>query len=227
MVIIFAGEERPSTNQLCEDAAHRPYVHRLAIPEKAVGVNSQVCQSIALEEWVMQLRGQSRRMHAHRGSSHADPSGSKRSARVRSGCARDVLAARQKQLRRPIPPRDHVLCELLLYRNRIPAATPARVKRENCKNRYCIAPTARIIIVSQAPVVIWGSHGGAQARGAHTGGSSCARVRKCGYGGHSNAYETRAKPKSQIITSQFSFTSCMQSSVHSVPGLGHALPGNG
>jgi hypothetical protein len=142
-------------------------------------------------------------------------------------CTRDVLAARQKKLRRPIPPRDHVLCELLLYRNRIPAATPARVKRENCKNRYCIAPTARIIIVSQAPAVIWGSHGGAQARGAHTGGSSCARVRKCGYGGHSNAYETRAKPKSQIITSQFSFTSCMQSSVHSVPGLGHALPGNG
>ena len=160
------------------------------------------------------------------GSSHADPSGSKRSARVRSGCARETYSRQDRSSSGGL---YHLVttycvsssCTAIGYlprrANQERKLQESLLHRTNGKNHYCIASTGGDL----------GSHGGAQARGAHTGGSSCARVRKCGYGGHSNAYETRAKPKSQIITSQFSFTSCMQSSVHSVPGLGHALPGNG
>jgi hypothetical protein len=46
VVIIFAGEQRPSTNQLCEDAAHRPNVHWLAIPEKVVGLTHRYAKAL-------------------------------------------------------------------------------------------------------------------------------------------------------------------------------------
>ena len=162
----------------------------------------------------MQLRGQSRRMHAHQGH----PT---RTLRFETECAcgADVHETYSRQDRRSSGGLYHLVttycvsssCTAIGYlprrANQERKLQESLLHRTNGKNHYCIASTGGDL----------GSHGGAQARGAHTGGSSCARVRKCGYGGHSRAYETRAKPKSQIITSQFSFTSCMQRSVGAWP----------